>query len=116
MRWLIVVLVGLFFLAPVAGSSQYTIEISSPSNDEPIRENTGNITISVSVAPGLSGDHTIRITMDGGVISSGRGSYVSLTNVDRGTHTVAASLLGAGGEVIARSPTVTFHLLRASKN
>ena len=90
------------------------IEITSPKNDETIRENTGNITISAAVAPPLRGDHVLEITLDGKAVSTGSGTSVSLENVDRGTHVAGATVTDSKGKVLGSSQPVTFHLLRYS--
>lgn len=90
------------------------IVITSPANDEAIRDNAGNITIQGSVSPALRQElgHQLRWTMDGEVLAQ-QDLILQLTNVDRGTHTVQLEVINAEGEVQASSSPVTFHLKRA---
>lgn len=89
------------------------VVITSPANDETIRDNAGNITIQGSVSPALRQElgHQLRWTMDGEVLEQ-QGLILRLTNVDRGTHTVQLEVIDGEGEVLASSQPVTFHLRR----
>ena len=87
-------------------------KVTSPANDTVIRDNGGNVRVSLSLKPSLRSGHSIEVMMDGQSIGSGRGTSVTLTEVDRGTHTVQASVKDADGKEIARSNSVIFHLKR----
>ena len=87
-------------------------KVTSPTNDATIRDNGGNVRVSLSLSPGLQGGHSIEVMMDGQSIGSGSGTSVTLTEVDRGTHTVQAAIKDSEGKEIARSNSVIFHLKR----
>ncbi len=87
-------------------------KVTSPSNDATIRDNGGNVRVSLSLTPGLRGGHSIEVMMDGQSIGSGSGTSITLTEVDRGTHTVQAAIKDSDGKEIARSNSVIFHLKR----
>lgn len=87
-------------------------KVTNPTNDQTIRDHGGNVSVSLSLAPGLRGGHSIEVMMDGQSIGSGSGTSVTLTQVDRGTHTVQASIKDSEGKEIARSNSVIFHLKR----
>jgi hypothetical protein len=87
-------------------------KLTSPSNDATIRDNGGNVRVILSLTPGLQRGHDIEVMMDGQPIGSGKGTSVTLTDVDRGTHTVQAAIKDAQGKEIARSNSVIFHLKR----
>ena len=87
-------------------------KVTSPSNDATIRDNGGNVRVSLSLSPSLRSGHSIEVMMDGRSIGSGKGTSVTLTEVDRGTHTVQASVKDAEGKEIVRSNSVIFHLKR----
>ena len=91
-----------------------TLEIVSPADDEPVRENAGNVTIVTNVSPRLQSGHRVRLLMDGAVAQEGAQGTFSLANVDRGTHTVALEIVDGAGNVLIRSPDSTFHMLRFS--
>jgi hypothetical protein len=86
--------------------------ITNPKNAEGLRSNNGSVSISVSLEPGLNPGHKIIISMDGKEI--GIGTSVSLQNVDRGTHSISASVVDANGKTLI-STSSTFSLLRASQ-
>lgn len=96
------------------GTLYKTFLVSNPADGAGLRSNSGNVTISVSLAPPLRPGHSISISMDGNEIASGSTTSVSLQNVDRGTHSISASVVdGKGKKLISTSSS--FSLLRASK-
>ena len=88
-------------------------KVTSPTNDATIRDNGGNVRVSLSLTPGLRSGHSIEVMMDGQSIGSGGSTSLTLTEVDRGTHTVQAAVKDNEGKEIARSNSVIFHLKRA---
>jgi uncharacterized protein DUF4124 len=89
-----------------------TIVVSKPADGSAIRSNNGSVTISVTLEPALRLGHKIIISMDGKEVGSG--ASVSLQNVDRGTHSISASVVnGTGKKLISTSST--FSLLRVSR-
>ncbi len=93
-----------------------SIDITSPTQDGTVRDNTGTVAITVSVNPGLLIDagHTIAVYLDGHLVAEETGASATLNNIDRGSHTLYASILSKQGESLISSPTVTFHLHRVS--
>ena len=87
-----------------------SISIASPGNDEAVRNNAGNVTISTSIDPRLIPSHEVIIYIDGKEI--GRGSSATANNVDRGTHTASAKIVDSSGNTVISSSPSTFHLLR----
>ena len=87
-------------------------KVTSPSNDATIRDNGGNVQVSLSLTPGLQAGHSIEVIMDGQPIGSGRSTSLTLTDVDRGTHTVQATVKDGEGKEVVRSNSVIFHLRR----
>src|SRR3569623_1804134 len=80
--------------------------------------NRSNIAVQVALDPPLvtkEGDYIV-IALDGKPAAQGSGSGYTLTNIDRGTHTVEASVSSAAGQTLIRSAPVTFHLQRISAN
>lgn len=88
--------------------------ITSPTNDETIRENTGALTINISLSPELRGNDVISLSMDGKEVSSGRELSYNLSNVDRGSHVLQAAILSPTGKKLIESSSVTVHLQRTS--
>ena len=91
------------------------VKVASPLPDETIRDNNGTVSVRLELAPALQSGHTVEILLDGTAIGSGSATSASVTNVDRGTHTVAVVVKDAAGKVVASAPGVTFHLKQASK-
>lgn len=88
-------------------------EILSPSPDEGVRANDGNVTISLALDPPLLPGHRVVVLLDGRPVGSPDASLqVALTNLDRGTHRVEASVVNAGGQTLASAGPLTFHVLR----
>lgn len=87
-------------------------KVTSPDNDATIRDNGGTVSVSLSLSPGLQSGHTIEVMMDGSPIGRGASTSLTLTDVDRGTHTVQAAVKDADGKVVVRSNSVIFHLKR----
>ena len=91
------------------------ISIVAPVHDETVRSNAGTIAVELSVATKLEAADTLTILLDGEPVHEGaRTLAFPLINVDRGTHSLQAMVVGASGRELARSPSVTFHLQRVS--
>jgi len=90
------------------------IAIVSPENDTAIRENSGRLSVSVALEPALAQTHEIVIYMDGSEAARSRSPAFQFSNVDRGTHTLAAAVVDAEGNELLRSDSISFTLLRHS--
>jgi len=105
--------------SPGADSKQTSIysnfNISSPANDETVRANSGEISVSISLSPGLKAGHIVVINMDGQIFK-GKNTLYNLSNVDRGTHVLKAHVEDAAGEKQTDVVSHTFHLKRTSVN
>ncbi len=92
------------------------IAIVSPENEETIRSNEGQLTVSIELVPGLQQNHKIRIYLDGNqAVGELATTQATLNQVDRGTHTLAVSVVDDKGNELKRSENITFHLLRYRK-
>ncbi|MDX2316559.1 MAG: DUF4124 domain-containing protein [Gammaproteobacteria bacterium] len=89
-----------------------TFQVTDPTNDATIRDNGGNVRVSLRLSPGLQSGHSIEVMMDGQSIGAGQGTSVTLADVDRGTHTVQAAVKDNEGKEVVRSNSVIFHLKR----
>lgn len=101
-----------------AANSPYPLlKIAAPAPDATVRQNNGDVSVKVEIRPPLKvGEgHAIVLLLDGSRLPH---QYTSpdmvLPNVDRGTHTLEAQVVGPTGAVLASSPTVSFHLMRFS--
>jgi hypothetical protein len=89
-----------------------TLQVIAPLNDTPLRDNTGNVSVQLSVEPALAGGHRLRVLMDGKTVGEDGGLSFSIKNVDRGTHSLVVQVLDAEGKVMQTSEPSTFHMQR----
>lgn len=108
---------------PVEGGGQsastseqgYTeFRITSPDDDAAIRDNAGNVNVDLSLKPALRSGDEIDLLLDGQSVGGGKKTAITLTQMDRGTHSLQAVVKDSSGKVVARSNTVTFTLQRRS--
>lgn len=94
-----------------------SIKIVSPEHDQAYRSNNGDVEIVYSISPPLQTKfkHKIKLVFDGKKLpGQWESSTISLTNLDRGTHTISAIVVDKKGKKLIQSSTTTFHLLRHS--
>ncbi|NIM26898.1 MAG: DUF4124 domain-containing protein [Gammaproteobacteria bacterium] len=98
--------------APEQGYSEFRIK--SPESGTAVRENAGNVAVNLSLKPPLRPGDTIDLLLDGKSAARGRSTAITLTNLDRGAHSIQAVIADSAGTVVARSNTVTVTLQRRS--
>lgn len=95
----------------------YQISIISPEQNQSVWENAGTVNIEVAIKPELSmerGD-LIQFKLDGQNVGQAQTSpSFTLTNIDRGSHIVVATIIDKTGKVLKSSRSVLFHLHRRS--
>jgi hypothetical protein len=91
------------------------LDVVSPTEDETIRDNAGNVQIQVAISPPLRSDHRLLLVLDGTPtdVEAVNGVF-ELSNVDRGTHTAGARAVDRQGNVLIESNPTTFNLMRVS--
>ena len=95
-----------------------TFLIVSPQNDSTIRDNNGNIAVSLSVSPELdaANGHSISVYIDDNISSSkGTSLAVTLNNVNRGSHTIYAIVSDAEAKTLIQSNSITVHFKQSSR-
>ncbi len=92
------------------------VSIVSPAQDQAIRENSGNLSVTLDISPTYepSSGHVIQLLLDGRLFESGTATTLGIENVDRGTHTLTAQVVDPNGQVLAASNPTTFHMMRVS--
>lgn len=91
----------------------YNLAITDPPDDSAIRENSGTLVLTLAISPGMNADHHAELVMDGSPIRRvSTGGPVTLTNVDRGTHTFLVRVVDGNDKVIASSEPVRVSMLR----
>jgi hypothetical protein len=94
--------------------SYTTVKITTPANEEAIRSNAGNFAATAEVVPEVSGGDSIQWLFDGQKVKGASTAFLTMVNVNRGTHTIQVQVVNADGEVLESSEPVTFHLLRVA--
>jgi hypothetical protein len=104
---------------PLAPVKYESIGIVSPANDATIRDNSGNISVSVALTPPLMVErgHRLSFRLNGQAPGEPQtGTTFQFQNVDRGTHTLSVAVVDASGAVVGSSDGVVVHLHRATAN
>jgi len=100
----------------VSAATTYTgFSITSPTNDQGVRANDGNVTVHLSLQPALRSGHTIVLSVSGEGSEStidSNGLTVQLNNLSRGLHTVTATVVDKDGNDLITTGPVSFHVLR----
>lgn len=92
--------------------ASYTIAITSPKQDDQFRDNPAAVTIAIKYTPSLEPIHSLKVSMDGQQIATT--PSVTLSNVERGAHTITANIVDKKDKVIASAPPITFNVFKHS--
>lgn len=93
------------------------LSIAEPATDQVIWSNEQTVSVGVAIEPFLQTQegHRLVILLDGHPVAApGDEMSLTLTNVDRGTHTLTAEVRDAQGRVLVQSAPVVFHLKQHS--
>ena len=91
--------------------------VASPTAEQGVRANDGNVTVHLSLQPALQPGHAIVLNVDGEdgeASNSGSMLMVELNNLSRGQHTVMATVVDGEGNELIRTDPVNFFVLRAA--
>lgn len=91
--------------------------VTSPGAEEGVRANDGNVTVEMSLKPGLQATHRIQLKTsgeDGEAVVTSDQPLVQLSNLSRGRHTVEASIVDDKGEILIKAVPVSFNVLRVA--
>jgi hypothetical protein len=90
--------------------------ITSPENETVVRDNAGNLQLTIKVVPGISPGHRLQLLRNGEVFRELTNTGpVALQNVDRGTHTFSVQIVDKDtSKVLFTGPSTTVTLLRHS--
>lgn len=94
-----------------------SFSISSPANNAVVRNNNGDVHITLSITPALqtSFKHSITVLLDGKPVKSDISTtQVKLSNIDRGMHSISAQII-EDKKIIKSASPVTIHVKRQSK-
>jgi len=89
--------------------------IASPMPDE-VFLNTFSLTATLSVQPVLRGGDRVVISLDGKPVAGlpDSGTQFTLSQVDRGTHSLQATIVDGNGKTVCQTGSVTFHVRQPS--
>lgn len=93
------------------------IEIARPEAEETIHDNAGTVEVALSLSPPLQAEfgHRVKVFLDGVALPETRTeSGFTLTEIDRGAHTLQAAVVDSAGHALITSAPVTFYMWRAS--
>ncbi|MBA1276401.1 DUF4124 domain-containing protein [Stutzerimonas stutzeri] len=91
------------------------LEIVQPEHDTTLRNNAGELSVSVTSDPALQPGHLYRLLLDGSLIAPATSEPTfALRNIDRGSHQLIVEVVDDNGQTLQSSPPRTFHLLRTS--
>ena len=94
-----------------------SIQVTAPENDSTIRDNSGNVVVSITILPALRTGlgHKLQLYLDDQPYGeAGTNTSFSLSNLPRGTHSVRPVIMSHSGEVLAEGTPSTFHISRFS--
>ena len=94
------------------GYSKFSI--TSPENNAAIRDNAGTVNVDLALEPPLRSGDSIDIMLNGQSVGGGKKTAITLSNMNRGSHSLQAVVKNGSGKVVARSNTVNFTLQRRS--
>ena len=91
------------------------VKIVKPENAGTVRSNEGIVTVDVQLEPALAKGHVMAFFMDGTLIPDKVASTsFRISNVDRGTHSLVATVEDEQGKELGRSGSITFTLRKTS--
>ncbi len=102
--------------APTEHPAYQLLRILVPEPDAAVQEgSSGDLIVTLTSDPALMEGHNYRLLLDGNVVGApSRSPVFPLTNLDRGTHQLAAEIIDAEGRIVERTPSQPVHILRIS--
>ena len=100
---------------PVQTAMYEDIVFLKPEDDATVRDNQGSINVELKLTPALRGklNHRVQFYLDGEAYGKpGRSLRTTMSNVDRGEHTLTASVIDANGDALISTLPVIVHLRR----
>lgn len=98
-------------------ASYQLIKITSPLENETVRDNQGNITVTLGIEPALNikQGHYISLLIDNKIAQDKlTGLSASFSNIDRGSHQITAIIKDRQGKILLSSSATTVHVRRQS--
>ncbi|WP_417357498.1 DUF4124 domain-containing protein [Gallaecimonas pentaromativorans] len=98
-----------------AEQTRWSITILSPADEATLRENDGEMSVSVQTQPAMLPGQRVQLFMDGKPLGAARtvSSFV-IRDVERGEHSIKVQLIDRSNQIIAESEPHTIYMHRAS--
>jgi hypothetical protein len=97
--------------AAAPGTTYTSLEIWQPSNGESFFGADATVSVRMRSEPSVSGDDSLLLYLDGKLVEGPTNSLdYTLANLDRGAHSVTATILDVKGKEKIRSQPVVFHI------
>jgi hypothetical protein len=92
-----------------------TLLISSPLDQDTIRNNAGNMTVEIVTQSKIAPQHQLELLVDGNINAVYDGNPFNLQNLDRGEHALQLQIRNSeSGQIYKSSPVVSITMLRHS--
>lgn len=93
-----------------------SLVITQPAAEETIHDNTGTLAVELALSPALQIEqgHRIKLLLDGTAMPVTGTTSLTLTEIDRGAHSLQAAVEDQSGAVLIVSEPVSFYMWRAS--
>ncbi|MFV0596212.1 DUF4124 domain-containing protein [Shewanella sp.] len=96
---------------------QYQVIITSPVEEETVRDNNGDFQVTATVTPEIKSQYLMALKLDGQMVGQPQvGGIFQLTNIDRGEHTIVVDAMTQNGKVFASSSPRKIFLHQAAMN
>uniref|UniRef100_Q0HQ63 DUF4124 domain-containing protein n=1 Tax=Shewanella sp. (strain MR-7) TaxID=60481 RepID=Q0HQ63_SHESR len=96
---------------------QYQVVITSPMEEETVRDNNGDFQVTATVTPEIKSQYLMALKLDGQMVGQPQvGGIFQLTNIDRGEHTIVVDAMTQNGKVFASSSPRKIFLHQAAMN
>jgi hypothetical protein len=102
-------------LLAAAAAAAAQIGIVTPTAQQTLHDNAGNVEVRVAAAPEPARGEQVEVWLDGQLAARGAQTEFSLGGVERGEHTLQVRLVDRDGRTLAVSQPLTFHLWQASR-
>ena len=86
-----------------------SIAFASPAAEDTLWNIEGNLTVTLTVQPGLQAGHRVRLFVDGRERMFDT-TNIELTEIYRGAHNLQAEIIDASGQLMIRSEPIRFYV------
>ena len=99
---------------PAAPFSYTSLSVASPAAEQTLWNIGGQLTVNLSLQPGLRDGDRVRLYFDGTASETQLGLSFQLQEVWRGEHNLQAEVIDANGQLMIRSEPIRFYVQQTS--